>query len=53
MVAMSFNDVASVSSKGNDYRIRFYYMGKDGSKNVEHYNTWKFVFKCKRSVKKW
>ena len=33
-VAMSFNDVASVSSKGNDYRIRFYYMSKDEAINL-------------------
>ena len=27
--AMSFNDVAIVSIKGNDYRIPFWYMSKD------------------------
>ena len=27
--AMNFNDVAIVSIKGNDYRIRFWYMSKD------------------------
>ena len=26
---MSFNDVAIVSSKGNDYRIHFWYMSKN------------------------
>ena len=26
---MNFNDVASVSIKGNDYRIQFWYMGND------------------------
>ena len=26
---MSFNDVTIVSVKGNDYRINFWYMGKD------------------------
>ena len=28
---MSFNDVAIVSVKGNDYRIHFWYMSKDGA----------------------
>ena len=27
--AMSFNDVAIVSIKGNDYRIQFWYMSKN------------------------
>ena len=27
--AMSFNDVAVVSIKGSDYRIRFWYMSKN------------------------
>ena len=27
--AMSFNDVAIVSNKGNDYRIHFWYMSKN------------------------
>ena len=27
--AMTFNDVAIVSIKGNDYRIHFWYMSKD------------------------
>ena len=27
--AMSFNDVAIVSVKGNDYRINFWYMSKN------------------------
>ena len=27
--AMSFNDVAIVSVKGNDYRIHFWYMSKN------------------------
>ena len=26
---MSFNDVAIVSNKGNDYRIHFWYMSKN------------------------
>ena len=32
--AMSFNDVAVVFGKGNDYRIRFWYMGKDEVTNM-------------------
>ena len=28
---MSFNDVAIVSIKGNDYRIHFWYMSKNGA----------------------
>lgn len=31
---MSFNDVAVVFVKGNDYRIRFWYMGKDEVTNM-------------------
>ena len=27
--AMNFNDVAIASIKGNDYRVHFWYMGKD------------------------
>ena len=27
--ALNFNDVAIVSMKGSDYRIRFWYMSKD------------------------
>ena len=32
--AMNFNDVAIVSIKGNDYRIRFWYMSKDEAINI-------------------
>ena len=32
--AMNFNDVASVSIKGNDYRIHFWYMSKDDAINI-------------------
>ena len=32
--AKSFNDVAIVSVKGNDYRIHFLYMSKDEAINV-------------------
>ena len=32
--AMNFNDVAIVSIKGNDYRIRFWYVSKDGERNI-------------------
>ena len=32
--AMSFNDIAIVSIKGNDCRIHFWYMSKDGAINV-------------------
>ena len=31
---MSFNDVAIVSIKGNDYRIHFWYMNKDDEINI-------------------
>ena len=31
---MNFNDVATVSVKGNDYRIHLWYMGKDKAINV-------------------
>ena len=31
--AMNFNDVAIVSIKGSDYRIRFWYMSKDNAIN--------------------
>ena len=34
--AMNFNDVAIVSIKGNDYRIRFWYMSKDEAINIMH-----------------
>ena len=34
--AMSFNDVAIVSVKGNDYRVHFWYMSKDGAINIMH-----------------
>ena len=33
---MSFNDVAIVSVKGNDYRVHFWYMSKDGAINIMH-----------------
>ena len=29
VMAMSFNDVAIVSIKGNDYRVHFWYMSKN------------------------
>ena len=32
--AMSFNDVAIVSIKGNDYRIHFWYMSKDDAISI-------------------
>ena len=32
--AMNFNDVAIVSVKGSDYRIHFWYMGKDDAINI-------------------
>ena len=31
---MNFNDVAIVSIKGNDYRIHFWYMSKDGAVSI-------------------
>ena len=31
---MSFNSVAVVSIKGNDYRSHFWYMSKDGGINI-------------------
>ena len=34
--AMSFNDVAVVSIKGNDYRIHFWYISKDGAISLMH-----------------
>ena len=30
--AMNFNDFLVISFKGNDYRIHFLYMSKDGAK---------------------
>ena len=32
--AMNFNDVPTVSVKGNDYRIQFSYMNKDDAINT-------------------
>ena len=32
--AMTFNDVAIVSVKGSDYRIRFWYMSKGDAINI-------------------
>ena len=32
--AMNFNDVANVSIKGNDYRIRFWYTSKNDAINL-------------------
>ena len=32
--AMNFNNVAIASIKGNDYRIHFWYMSKDGAINI-------------------
>ena len=34
--AMSFNDVATVSIKGNDCRIHFWYMSKDDAISIMH-----------------
>ena len=34
--AMSFNDVAIVSIKGNNYRIHFWYMSKDDAISIMH-----------------
>ena len=34
--AMSFNDVAIVSIKGNNYRTHFWYISKDGAINIIH-----------------
>ena len=31
---ITFNDVAIVSIKGNDYRIHFWYMSKDDAINI-------------------
>ena len=31
---MNFNDVAIASIKGNDYRINFWYMSKDDTRNI-------------------
>ena len=49
---VSFKDVATVSIKGNDYRIHLYYMSKDEATNlleksdltkkVGHYKIWLF-----------
>ena len=36
---MSFNDVAIVSMKGSDYRIRFWYMSKSDAINLLN-NSW-------------
>ena len=32
---MNFNDVAIVSTKGNDYRIHFWYMSKNDAINIK------------------
>ena len=32
--AMNFNDVATLSIKGSDYRIHFYYMSNDDAINI-------------------
>ena len=34
--AIRFNDVAIVSIKGNDYRIHFWYMGKNDARSIMH-----------------
>ena len=34
--AISFNNVAIVSVKGNDYRIHFWYMSQDDAINIMH-----------------
>ena len=34
--AMNFNDVAIVSIKGNDYRVRFWYMSKHEAISIMH-----------------
>ena len=31
---MNYNDIAIVSTKGNDYRIHFWYMSKDDAINI-------------------
>ena len=33
---MSFNDIAIVSVKGNDYRIHFWYMSRDDAISIMH-----------------
>ena len=33
---MSFKDVVTVSIKGNDYRIHFWYMSKDDALSIMH-----------------
>ena len=33
---MNFNDVTVVPIKGNDYRIRFWYMSKDEAISIMH-----------------
>ena len=42
---MSFNDVIIVSFKGSDYRIHFWYMGKDKTINL----FYKWLFKGKKT----
>ena len=34
--AINFNDVAIDSIKGNDYRIHFWYMGKNDAISIMH-----------------
>ena len=37
--AMNFNDAATVSVKGNDYRIHFWYISKNDAINIiNNYN---------------
>ena len=37
--AINFNVVAIVSVKGSDYRIRFWYISKDGVTNIMKYSN--------------
>ena len=37
--AISFNDVAIVSIKGNDYKIHFWYMSKDEAISIMAYSN--------------
>ena len=38
--AISFDDVAIVSIKGNDYRVHFWYMSKDDAISIMHNSNW-------------
>ena len=61
--AMSFNDVAIVNVKRNDYRIHFFYMSKDEVRNLlrnpdltekknDYYKTEKFILSHLKMDKK-